>query len=270
MTSAILGRVSAALAERAETATGARVTVGDGVVLVEVTDPDGGRLAGIAHRPDGDVWDVGIDVNAATVPTLAGLAIDGGTYLGRAIGVATLNALSVPDIDWRAGDPMAALSPDVETVATVGFFGPAIRKFDSVEVRVVERDPPESVDAPEDVTVELFDPDEAEAAFPGVDLCFVTGSALIYGGVDRYLSALSDLGVSPVILVGATASHLPGPAFDAGVDVVAGARVTDPEGVRQQVARDDCATDLHEAGVEKVYVARDGQPPGLELDEGTA
>lgn len=265
MTSAILDRVSAALAERAERATGSRVTVGEGVVLVKVTEPEGDRLAGVAHRPDGDVGDIGVDVDAASVPRLAGLATGSGTHLGRAVGVATLNALSAPEVDCEVGDPMAALSPDLERVATVGFFGPALRKFDSVEVRVVERDPPESVDAPDGVTVELFGPDEAGAAFAGADVCFVTGSALIYGGVEGYLSALSDLGVSPVVLVGATASHLPGPAFDAGVDVVAGARVTDPEGVRERVADNDCATDLHEAGVEKVYVARGGRPPGLEL-----
>ena len=56
--------------------------------------------------------------------------------------------------------------------------------------------------------------------------------------------------------VGATASHWPGPAFAAGVDVVAGARVDDPDRVRERVAAGDCGTDLHDTGVAKVYVAR--------------
>jgi hypothetical protein len=269
VTAALLDRVAAALETRAAAADTPRVTVGDGVVLVEVDHPEHGRLAGLAHRPAGDVGAVGVDVEAASVRALSGLATGGATDLGRALGVATLNALSTPDVDWRVGDPMAGLSADVETVGTVGLFGPALRKFDAVEVRVVERDPPESVAAPDGVTVTLFAPGDCETAFAEVDLCFVTGSALVYGGLDRYLSVLAAGGVSPVVLVGATASHLPGPAFEAGVDVVAGARVTDPDRVRTRVAAGDCATDLHDSGVEKVYVTDGDRLGGLGLD-GTA
>jgi uncharacterized protein (DUF4213/DUF364 family) len=131
----------------------------------------------------------------------------------------------------------------------------ATKKFDDVEVRVVERDPPDSVDAPEGVSVRTYRPEGAREAFEGADVCFVTGSTLIYGGIDRYLAELAAAGVSPVILVGATASHVPESAFVAGVDVVAGALVTDVDRVRERVAAGDCGTDLHDAGVEKVYVA---------------
>lgn len=270
----ILARVTDALAGRAEAASDPRVTVGDDLLLVEITHPERGppgpsggtdALAGTAHRPDGTVGEVGVDLETATVQTLLGLATGGETYLARAVGLATANALSAPDIDWQAGDPMAALAGDVETIATVGLFGPAFRKFEALEVRVVERDPPESVDAPDGVTVELFEPEACEAAFAGADLCFVTGSVFIYGGVDRYLGALEAGGVSPVVLVGATASHLPGPAFDAGVDVVAGVRVTDPERVRRRIQKRGCVTDLHGEGVEKVYVTRGDTPNALEL-----
>jgi uncharacterized protein (DUF4213/DUF364 family) len=120
---------------------------------------------------------------------------------------------------------------------------------------VVERDPPESVDAPAGVSVRTYPQEAAREAFDGADVCFVTGSTLIYGGIDRYLSALSAASVSPVVLVGATASHVPDPAFAAGVDVVAGALVTDVDRVRERVAAGACGTDLHDAGVEKVYVA---------------
>jgi len=270
----ILARVTDALAGRAEAASDPRVTVGDDLILVEVSSPEGrpGRQprgtetpAGIAHRPEGTVGRVGVDLETAAVQTLLGLATDGETHLARAVGLATANALSAPDMDWWTGDPMAALAGDVETIATVGLFGPAFRKFEALEVRVAERNPPESVDAPDGVTVELFEPGECEAAFAGADLCFVTGSVFIYGGVDRYLGALEAGGVSPVVLVGATASHLPGPAFDAGVDVVAGARVTDPETVRRRIQNRECATALHGAGVEKVYVTRGDTPDALEL-----
>lgn len=276
MTSDVLERVTEQLADRASSVTNPRVTVGEGVVLVELSHPlaerepdtDGDAsetLAGIAHRPVGTLDEVGIDVDAASPSALLDLATGADTYLGRAIGVTTANALSVPDIDWEKGDPMAALAADVESIATVGFFGPAFRSFDAVEVRVIERDPPESVDAPEGVTVELFGPADCRAAFAGVDLCFLTGSVFVYGGLDRYLSVLDAAGVTPVVLVGATASQIPGPAFDAGVDVVAGARVTDPAGVRERVVAGQCATDLHDNGVEKVYVAASDRLPGLSL-----
>lgn len=257
---AVLRGVRDALADRTAAVGEPLVTVGEGTVLVEVTHPEHGRLAGLAHRPPGEPGEF-----PTAVEDLVALATDAGAYLDRAVGVATLNALSAPDVDWQVGDPIAALSADVDTIATVGLFGPAFRKFDAIEVRVVERDPPESVDAHDGVTVDLFRPGECERAFAGADVCFITGSTLIYDGLGGYLSVLSELGVAPVVLVGATASHLPGPAFEAGVDAVAGARVTDSERAREHVAADDCATDLHEVGVEKVYAAG-GPLRGLTLD----
>ncbi|MEF8855823.1 MAG: DUF364 domain-containing protein [Haloplanus sp.] len=267
MTASLLDAVHARLRDRAAAVTDPRVTVGGRVLLVEVTGLDGGRLAGLAHRPRGGEESVATDPDS--VSGLAAGATEAPGRLDRAVGVATLNALSVPDVDWQRGDPMAALSTDVEVVATVGLFRPAFRKFDDVRVRVVERDPPESVDAPAGVAVETFRPGECEAAFDGADVCFVTGSTLVYGGTDRYLSALDAAGVAPVVMVGATASHVPGPAFAAGVDVVAGALVTDVDRVRERVRAGDCGTDLHDAGLAKVYVTRpgaaDGTLSGLEL-----
>lgn len=270
----LLDAVFDRLRDRAAAATDPRVTVGERVLLVEADDPagpDNGRLAGLAHRPPGDAnfadW--------SSVARLARLATDSGNCLERAAGIATLNALSVPDVDWQTGDPMAALPTSVDVVATVGLFRPAFRKFDDVEVRVVERDPPGSVEAPAGVSVRTFRPEAASEAFDGADVCFVTGSTLIYGGIDRYLSTLAAAGVSPVVLVGATASHVPEPAFAAGVDVVAGALVTDVDRVRERVAAGDCGTDLHDAGVEKVYVADatggdgDEVPAGLGLEPDT-
>ncbi|MGA9401917.1 Rossmann-like domain-containing protein, partial [Haladaptatus sp.] len=109
---------------------------------------------------------------------------------------------------------------------------------------------------------------ECETAFSGADVCFITGSTLVYGGLDRYLSALKSADVPLVVLVGATASFVPGPAFDAGIDLVAGARVRNPTSVRASVRAGDCGTDLHDSGLEKVYVARSSELPGLSLDAG--
>jgi len=259
----LVHRVATGLRDRATAATTADVTAGDRAVLVTLSHPDHGRLAGLAHRPHTtdtprrSAW----PTSAATLAALA----TADSSLERAVGVATLNALSVPDVDWRVGDPMAALSPAVDVDVTVGLFRPAFRKFDDVTVRVVERDPPPavSVDTPDGVTVTTHAPADRAAAFADADCCFLTGSTLVYGGTDRYLDALD--GVAPVVLVGATASHRPGPAFEAGVDLVAGARVVDPDRVQRRVRAGDCGTDLHGHGVEKVYVARRRSIPGLQL-----
>ncbi|WP_436347857.1 Rossmann-like domain-containing protein [Natronorubrum sp. FCH18a] len=61
-----------------------------------------------------------------------------------------------------------------------------------------------------------------------------------------------------VVLIGATASGLPEPAFEADVDVVAGADVVAPDRVRDAVKQGACGTDLHDAGVRKVYTVADG------------
>ncbi|WP_436925254.1 Rossmann-like domain-containing protein [Halosimplex amylolyticum] len=257
----VLSRVVARLRERASASTLDRVTVGEEVLLVELAGPDG-TTAGLAHRPAGPP-------PATEGPTVESLltAADGSTTAaarpGRALGIATANALSAPLVDWRPGDPMALLDDDVERIATVGLFAPAFRKFDGVTVSVVERESVDDVAAPDGVDVRTFVPDEADAALANAEVVFVTGSAFVYGGVDRYLDAAPA--AATVAVVGATASFLPGPLFDAGVDVVAGAAVRDVARVRDAVQRGACGTDLHDAGVEKVYAAVE-RPPGVRLD----
>ena len=263
MTSDVVHEVRAALSERASDATDPQVTVGDRAILVSCRHPEVGTLAGVSHRPPG-VW----NEPEPTVERLAWEATeaDAGS-VARAVGLATLNALSTPNIDWLVGDPMAALDTSVETVATVGLFRPAFKKFGGVSVRVVERDiggiDPESL--PERVPTTLFSPDEADAAFDGADVCFITGSTLVYGGIDAYLATAREAAVPLVVVVGATASMLPDPLFDRGVDLVAGARVRDVASVRDNIAAGDCGTDLHDAGLQKVYCAADSPLPGLQL-----
>jgi hypothetical protein len=251
-----LAAAAARLAGAADRATLERVTLGDAAVLVEL-----GTGAGLAHRPPGDA-----EVPKATdVPSLVSLATDapeGG--LQRAVGVATCNALSAPCIPWQTGDPMALVADEVATVVTVGLFRPAFRQFADVTVRVIERDPIGDVPAPPGVAVESFTPDQATAAMAGAEVVFLTGSAFVYGGATDYLAAVpAD---ATVVVVGATASFLPVPLFAAGVDVVAGAAVTDPATVRAAAADGACGTDLHDAGVRKVYVAASETDGRLTLD----
>ncbi|TYT62066.1 Rossmann-like domain-containing protein [Natrialba swarupiae] len=263
-----------------------RITVGKRVVLVELTADDASEptLAGLAHRPRGvppsptprtleDLLEpLAASAGASADDELDPIAgsrsasSDGGERFDRALAVATLNALSAPFLEWRDGDPMALLEPSVETIATVGLFRPAFRKFGDVDVRVIERTPIDSVSTPPGVRVSTFGPDEAERAMTDADVVFVTGSAFVYGGTSRYI----DLAPSSatVVVVGATASFLPDPLFEAGVDVVAGATVDDPASVREAVRDGECGTGLHDRGVRKVYVAAD-RPSGLRLDSET-
>jgi uncharacterized protein (DUF4213/DUF364 family) len=159
---------------------------------------------------------------------------------------------------------MALVDDDVDTVVTVGLFRPAFRKFADVTVRVIERDPVDDVPTPERVAVESFTPAETATAMAGAEVVFVTGSAFVYGGATDYLAAApAD---ATVVVVGATASFLPEPLFAAGVDVVAGAAVSDPAPARAAVRNGACGTDLHDAGVRKVYVAASGAADRLTLD----
>lgn len=258
----LLERVHEQLGRRHADAALVRTVVGSRLVAVEL-EGEAGPVMGVAHAPPGDI--------STPVP-------DGVTELSRwafeppnenpvvvALGVAALNARSVGAISWQTGDPMAALSADVERIATVGFFRAALRKFEAVDVRVIEREPVGTVDVPPGVSVSMFEPADAPDAIEGVDVLFVTGSSLLYGGTSGYLRAAAD--VPAIVLIGATASFLPGPAFDAGVTVLAGTRVTDPDRVRGGIEDGLCGTDLHGAGLEKVYVTADEGPSGLAFDQ---
>lgn len=245
-----------------------RVTVGDRVVFVELSagadTPADAIRAGVAHRPAGDPLptdDRTLERLLRAVDPPAGA--ESADKLTRALGVAAVNALSAPFLDWRVGDPMALLETDVDQITTVGLFRPAFRKFDDVTVRVIERDPIEDVPSRDGVGVETFTPEETAVAMADADVVFVTGSTFIYGGIDAYLDAApAD---ATVVVIGATASFLPEPLFDRGVDVVAGASMSDSDSVRDAVARGACGTDLHDAGLRKVYTAAT-QPAGLRLD----
>jgi len=251
-----------------------RVTVGNAAILVELANgPEGddsresgdkaSPMVGLAHRPPGAVpdsppWEERspLAFASAVAQSDAGSGVGPrGGCLARAVGVATLNALSAPRVAWQTGDPMARLDPGVDVVVTVGLFRPAFRKFAGVEVRVVEREPVGDVTAPEGVRVCAFAPEETATAMDGADVVFVTGSTLVYGGIERYLAAAPES--ATVVCIGATASMLPEPFFDAGVDVLAGAAVDDVDAARAAVASGACGTDLHDSGVRKVYVARE-------------
>ncbi|MFB6254238.1 MAG: Rossmann-like domain-containing protein [Halobacteriaceae archaeon] len=254
MTTEILPRVYSELVDRATTMSDPQVTVGEQIIMVEVRNEKGSKQVGLAHWPNADAstsW-------PSTVKELSHLSQATKPHL-RACGIATLNALSASIMNWKYGDPMANISNDVDVISTVGLFQPAFKKFDDITVRIVERDIPDTIETPPDVTVTTHPPSECQMAFRDAEICFITGSTLVYGGSERYLQALREQNVPLSILIGATASHWPEPAFDAGIDMVAGIQVTDTSVVRNRVARGECGTDLHSAGTRKVYIPKENK-----------
>ncbi len=287
----ILEQVRQRLAARVGSATPTveTITVGQAAILVElegVPEPEPapepapiperdststsrtGRTnaAGLAHRPRGPAAAVGTPELetllewAVTAPPAVTDETGPETALRKAAGIAALNALSAQFMQWERGDPMELLPSSVETIATVGLFRPAFRKFGDVTVNIVEREGIEPA-SPIPKTASLFTPAEAETAFADADIVFLTGSTLVYGGIDRYLSLLTP--TQTAVLIGATASFLPEPAFDAGVDVLAGAHISDLPRARAAVGAGACGTELHDSGVEKRFVAtRNGSEAG--------
>jgi len=251
----LLSRASAALVERDLAGTIAEVATGREMLYVEVERPDGTREAGMVHGPDVELPDVTGRDALAVVDRAARPSADLGL---RAVGIGALNALSQPFVDWHTGDPMSPDPDAVDVIAMVGLFGPVLRGYDDLEVRILERDPdsvslPDGLPAGMDAT--LHPPEAAPGVVPGADVLYITGSTLLFGGIERYLDAASPETV--VVLVGATASFYPSPVFDSGVSVVAGATVTDRTRVREAIAGPNCQDKLHGNGLEKVYAAPD-------------
>lgn len=253
--SELLSRTRAALVERDVVGTIAEVATGREMLYVEVERPDGTREAGTVHGPDVELPDLTGQDALAVAERAASPSADLGL---RAVGIGALNALSRPFVDWRPGDPMSPDPDAVDVVAMVGLFGPVLRSYDDLEVRVLERDP-DSVSLPDGlpagVDATLHPPEAAPDVVPDADVLYITGSTLLFGGIGRYLDAATP--DTLVVLVGATASFYPGPAFDAGVSVVAGAVVTDRKQVRGVIAGPNCQDELHGNGLEKVYAAPD-------------
>lgn len=264
--SRILRRAAAIVRDRVDVASvrWETVTVGARTIMVELDPGAGPRpMRGLAHSPtaptafEDPIGSTSVDGVLARLEESTSTGPDA-TFESarRALAVATLNALAAPTIDWGRGDPMAGLGDWIETIATVGLFGPAFRKFDGVTVHVVERQPVESPPTPSGGATVVHPPAGAAAAFAVADVVFLTGSVFVYGGIDEYLERIPSS--TPTVLVGETAPLPPGAAFEADIDAVAGALVTDPAAARAAVDRGACGTDLHDSGVRKVLAVRPG------------
>ena len=236
-----------------------RVVAGEHLLMAEFSSADGETLAGVVHSPSDSYPDVdGLSIQAVIERALE----DKADPEDRALGIAGLNALSAPFLDWQEGDPMDALDPAVETIGMVGMFSPAFGKFDGLDIRVVERFPADvspPADLPPGVSVSVHGPEAAADAFADVAVVYVTGSTMIYGGIETYLAATPP--DATFVLIGSTASFLPDAVFEAGVDVLAGAEVVDPALVGDRIAGETTVPELHGTGLKKgVLINEDARP----------
>ncbi len=135
----------------------------------------------------------------------------------RALGVAALNALTwsiKPEPEYKVGDPLDKVDFTGRRVALVGYFKPLLwRLKEARSVKIIERKEIEGV----------YPPEKAPEVLGEADIALITGSCLVYGGMERYLRLARN--ASGVIVLGPTSSMTPEPFFRRGAHIVAGVKI---------------------------------------------
>jgi uncharacterized protein (DUF4213/DUF364 family) len=234
--------------------------------------------AGVAFTPRGLTDSVCCPKSAADAPlagrlggrsawSLAEYALSQAA-LRRAVGVATLNALSAVALGRRE-IAEARLLPGVDAldaakvrpedrVALIGAFVPFIKKLRHhvADLRVIDKHP-EAL-RPDEKHLWCA-PEKASEALKKASLVIMTGSTLVEGGTDELLQSIATS--CRVVMAGPTASPWPPTFFAHRVDVLAGIRVTDGPRLLEIVSQGgsgyffgDCA--------EKISVVRVNQGAG--------
>jgi uncharacterized protein (DUF4213/DUF364 family) len=183
--------------------------------------------------------------------------------LRRAVGVATLNALSALAMA-RRGVPGGKLLVGIDAVeaaevgaedrvAMVGAFIPFIKtlKGQVADLWVVDK----HQHALKQDELSLWRPShQATDVLSQASVVIITGSALVEGGIDELLSAASQ--ARQIVLAGPTASPWPPPFFARGVHILAGIRVHDGAKLLQVVSEGGSGY-FFETFAEKVCVVRE-------------
>jgi len=181
--------------------------------------------------------------------------------LKKAIGIAILNALSEfcwkrrPDYTRETGRDVLDTIPLPEDgyVVVVGALVPIIRRlkargkpFGILELDLRTLKP--------DELPYVIPQDNADAAVRRADMLVVTGTTLINNTLEPLL-ALARPGAS-VVVVGPTASMLPGAFFRRGVTLLGGDRVTRPDELLDTIAEDGSGYHFFGKSAEKTIVRR--------------
>jgi uncharacterized protein (DUF4213/DUF364 family) len=204
----------------------------------------GGRIAG---RPAADL------VTAAPC----------GDAIGRALGIAALNALA--EACWvRRPAPGVTLARDrdafaattlrpADRIVVVGAFTPFLRALKEAGRRcvVLEADPARL--AVDDAAV--YRPaSEAAEIVPQADVLLITGATLVNGTLDRLL-ALADP-AARITILGPSVGMLPDAFLGRGVAILGGVRITAPDAFLDLVAEGASGRALFGRACEKIVLAR--------------
>ncbi len=236
-----------------------RISIGDRYVAVKF-----GSAAGVAYRPKVD----SIPIKPGDALHLAEMALSD-NLMERAIGIATTNALSwliIPQqLKFRRGDPTECIDIRGRVITMIGFFTPLVRRFvDAQEVRVVERESFLSGKQTRFLSerqvlkcpnVRYFTPAQASDAVKGAHTVIITGSALVYGGMEDYLQ-LAKIS-EEVMVVGPTSSMLPEPFFRRGATAVGGIEIFDADILMDIVENGGGTRDIISKCARKIWFRRE-------------
>ena len=203
--------------------------------------------AGVAFTPIGEIPEaVCCPTSAARMPLAGGFegspvseitkySLDP-NVLKSAIGVATLNAVSQLIAESTSGAPYEMVIDrdgfnllDIkshETVSLIGAFGPYIRRLKMMEnpFFIIEKNS-QTLRLDE---MKYFKPEsEMREALEKSGVVIMTGTSIVNHTIDPILSILKN-GIRAAI-IGPTASLIPEAFFRRGVDVMAGAQITNPD-----------------------------------------
>ena len=159
----------------------------------------------------------------------------------------------LPGLDAIEG---AGIEP-VDRVAMVGAFAPFVKALKGKVAGLWVIDKHRDAMKPDELAF-WRPPEEAEEILPQATVVFITGSALVEGGIDDLLRAAR--GARTVVLAGPTASPWPPPFFERGVNVLGGIRVRDGKTILRLVSEGGSGY-FFERAAEKVCVVRDPNPP---------
>lgn len=181
---------------------------------------------GLCHTPTEDIphthWGCRRDFHGFKALEIAQLA-NSFDMIERVVGIAALNALSQYLMDSESYERQfgvdifnAIEAKENDNVAVVGYIRPLVSKLRAKvrKVHVFERNPQLRGDALPDTFV--------DSILPKADVVIISGSSLVNGTLDRLLE-LSEK-AKFVAVAGPTASMLPDPLFERGVNIVAGVR----------------------------------------------
>jgi len=185
--------------------------------------------------------------------------------LKKAVGIAILNALSEscwkrrPDYVRETGRDIldTVPLPGDGYVAVVGALVPVIRRLKArgKPFGILELDP--RTLKPDELPYAV-PRDEVDAAVQRADMLVITGTTLINNTLEPLL-ALARPGAS-IVVVGPTASMLPGAFFRRGVTILGGDIVTRPDEVLDTIAEGGSGYHFFGKSAEKTTVCRSDAP----------